>query len=161
MKAYRKFYIQLTSGEQWEISELDYNHIDHRIGSGRTNGWYAQRGEMQESERHEWKIAFKDVAAVWADREKIEDKKIKPIDVDKFKMKDVGKPEIDESKSTCNHDWNDPQTWHHVTTIKNGNNRYHKMCNECGAKSPLIKKREVEVAQEAIGETLDTIPLVE
>ena len=42
--------------------------------------------------------------------------------------------------------------------IVNGITRYYKQCPKCEAKSPLIKKREVEIAMEAQGKTLEEVP---
>jgi hypothetical protein len=159
----RKFYVQLSSGEQFEVSELDFNNIQSRIVHGKTNGWYSQRGESMVGSRVDYKMAFKDVAIVYADGEERKDKTIKDpdsIDLDKRKPKEVGKVKAKKPTNKCPHNWNNSDDWIHVTTIVNGSNRYFKQCVHCGAKSQLIKKREVEVAQEKIGETLDTIPLV-
>jgi len=159
----RKYYLQVSSGEKWGISEVDYNNIHARIQTGRTNGWYIQRGPAVDASRNDWAVAFKDVASVWADGPERKDKVIRDdvIDVNKRKPQPVGKPEPKKTPA-CSHDWNDPTTWNHVTTIVNGNNRYFKQCAlGCGQRSPLVKKREVELAQEAKGETIDTVPLVE
>jgi hypothetical protein len=160
-KQTRKFYLQLTSGDKFEISELDFINIENRIGTGRTNGWYMERQHLAESTRHGWKIAFKDIGMVYSDGAEIKDEKIKNIDIDKRKMPEVGKVEEPKETGCTYHDWNNPETWTHVTQIVGGRNRYYKQCNECGGKSPLIKKREVEIAQEKKGETLDTVLLVE
>jgi hypothetical protein len=162
MKLERKFFIQLSSGDKFEISELDYNNVTGRVALGKTNGWYTQRGESMKNSRNDWQIAFKDVAAVFTNRPEMKDRVIKKeeaIDIDKRKPPEVGK--IKEKDPGCPHDWNDTTHWSYVTQIVGGVNRYHKQCISCGAKSTLIKKREVELAQEKIGETLDTIPLVE
>jgi hypothetical protein len=155
----RKFFIVLSSGEQFRISELDFNHLENRQATGRTNGFYKQRGES--FDRHQWTIAFKDIATWYSDAP--ERKNTRPpevIDIEKRKPKPVGKPPA-KKKETCDHDWNDSSTWTHVTNIVGGVNRYYKQCNKCGSKSPLVKKREVELAQEAKGLTIDEVPLVE
>lgn len=160
----RKFYLQLGSGEKFEISEIDFNNIDGRIGRGATSGWYAQRGILEGASKHGWKVAFKDVAAVWASAPENKDRTIRKdgvIDINKRKMPEVGKIEKPKDTKCKFHNWDDSTTWHHITNIVGGMNRYYKMCPECKAKSTLIKKREVELAQLAIGETLDTVLLVE
>lgn len=156
----REYIVEMASGTKFKISELDFNNILGRISKGQVNGWYRQRGETMKDSRDEWQLSFKDVAMVYA--KGITDKTIrKPesIDVDKHKPEPVGKPEV-KKDTKCPHDWNIPSNWIHVTKIVGGVNRYYKQCVNCGANSQLIKKREVELAQGAIGETLDTVPLV-
>jgi hypothetical protein len=158
----RKFYIQLSSGDKFEISELDFNNVKGRVASGKTNGWYTQRGETCNNSRHDWQISFKDIASVFSNKPELKDRTIKnpeSIDINKRKPEEVGKPE-EKKDDKCSHDWNKPSDWTYVTQVVGGVNRYYKQCISCNAKSTLIKKREVELAQEAIGETLDTIPLV-
>jgi hypothetical protein len=158
-----KFFIELSSGSVYEIGKIDFNNLKARVAQGKTNGWYSQRGEHIKGSRKEWQIAFKDVASIYREGDEYEDKVIrKPeaIDVEKRTPKLVGK--VEEKKDTkCPHDWNNPDHWNHVTTIVGGVNRYYKQCASCGGKSPLVKKREVELAQEARGETIDTVPFVE
>jgi hypothetical protein len=159
----RKFFVELSSGSKFAISERDYNNIHDRIVSGRTNGWYVQRDhDFTEGDRYGWKISFKDIATIYATGPERGDKVIrKPeaIDVDKRKPKEPGK--LPEKPKKCGHDWNKPDDYDYVTTIHDGRNRYWKMCKECGNKSTLIKKREVENAMEAIDKTIDDVPLVE
>ena len=155
----RKFFVKLSSGDKFEISELDFNNLKGRQARGQTAGWYAQRGESFGS-RHDWVIQFKDIAGFWANAEKIADKEIRNINTEKrlppeVKSKEEPKPEA------CGHNWNDESTYGFVTTIVNGVNRYFKSCDVCNAKSTLIKKREVELAMERKGLSLDDVPLVE
>ena len=153
----RKFFVKLSSGDKFQISELDFIHLDSRRAQGRTNGFYKQRGES--FDRHNWTIQFKDLVTWWADSPEKKNIEIRNIDIQKRKPPKVGKLPKEEPKKNC-HDWNKPETWTHVTTIVSGINRYFKQCNECGKKSKLIKKREVEVAQEAKGATIDDVELV-
>lgn len=155
----RKFFVQMTSGDKFEISELDYNNLQARIQTGRTNGWYIQRGESM-GERKGWQLNFSDISGIWSDNDKREDKPVRNIDVEKRKPQPVGKKE-EPKDDKCKHNWLDNTTWEHVTNIVGGVNRYYKQCKECGAKSPLVKKREVELAQKAKGLTIDDVPLVE
>ena len=155
-----KFYVQMSSGDKFLISELDFNNLKGRIGRGQTNGWYMQRGPSM-GDRHDWKIQFKDVAGFWADQPEGERTK-KPegaIDVNKRVLPEVGKQET-EKKPECLHDWNRPETYHYVTMIVNGVNRYYKYCSKCNTKSQLIKKREVELMMESQGKTIDDVELL-
>jgi len=157
----RKFWAQLTMGDKIELGELDYNNITYRIHTGRTNGYYTQRDQL--GPEFFGQFAMKYLVRVWADGPENKDMTIKRVDVSKRTAPEVGEgDEPKNEKTKCPHDWQDPTTWQHVTTLVGGNNRYFKQCVlGCGAKSPLIKKREVELAQEQIGETLDTVPVVE
>jgi hypothetical protein len=158
MKTERKFFVKLSSGDKFRISELDFNNIKGRLNKGSTNGWYIQRGESFD-DVHGWSIQFKDIAGFWADSPELKDREIRNIDIEKRLPPQVGKLEP-ENTEACNHNWNDEETWTHVTTIVDGVNRYYKQCNTCGAKSRLIKKREVELAQEKKGLTIDDVELV-
>ena len=71
------------------------------------------------------------------------------------------KPKEEIKDHVCNHNWNDPESYEYVTTLVSGVNRYYKQCPKCTAKSTLIKKREVELAMEAAGKTLDDVELIE
>lgn len=159
-EAYRKFYLQTTSGDKFEIAELDFNHIKSRIATGRTNGWYVQRGPSM-GDRCDWRLAFKDVAGVWSDKDEKKDVIIRDevIDIEKRLPPKVGKKEA-PAKPKCNCNWSDPNKYEFVTQIVGGVNRYFKQCNKCDSKSTLIKKREVELAMEAKGMTIDDVPLI-
>lgn len=150
----REFFIETTSGTVFKISELDFNNLEGRISRGNTNGWYAQRGETV-GERANWKLQFQYISAVWANKEKPMDKPVRNIDTEKRLPPKVGK--VEEESKDCSHDWNRPECYEYVTQVVNGLNRYFKECKECGAKSTLIKKREVELAMETEGKTLDDV----
>ena len=156
----RKFYLQLKSGETFEISELDYNNVQSRIFLGKTNGYYKQRDALPNSPRFEWQQQFSDISSVYADKPENKDVTVKPVDIEKRKPREVGETTKVKDKK-CPHDWDNPQDWNHVTTIVGGVNRYFKQCAACGNKSTLIKKREVEIAQEKIGQTINDVPFVE
>lgn len=158
----RKFYVELSSGSTFEISELDFNVIDGRIRNGKTNGWYVQRDEnFLKGDRHGWKISFKDIATVYSGAPENKDRTLRDnvIDLEKHKSKPVGKKP--EKPKGCGHDWNNPEDYTFITKIHDGRNRYYKHCAECGGKSQLIKKREVELAMENDGLTINDVPLVE
>jgi hypothetical protein len=156
----RKFYLQLKSGEQFEISELDFNNVQSRIFLGKTKGYYKQRQALPDSPRQDWQQAFDDISSVFANKPENKDVTVKPVDIEKRKPRPVGEtPEVKDVK--CPHNWDNPQDWNHVTTIVGGVNRYFKQCATCGKKSTLIKKREVEIAQEKIGQTINDVPFVE
>ena len=158
----RKFFIQLSAGTSFEISELDFNNIDGRIRQGKTNGWYVQRDEnFLAGDRHGWKVSFQDIASVFSDAPERKDRTIRTdvMDLNKHKSQPVGK--IETPVKGCDHNWNNPEDYEYITTIHDGRNRYWKQCNKCGNKSTLIKKREVEIAMEKGGQTIDDVPLVE
>lgn len=157
MAHYRKYFVELSNGTTIEIDELDFNNIQQRIATGRTNGWYSQRGEAM-GKQHQWSFQFKWLSNLWADKDEKKDVPIRNIDVDKRKPPEVGK--VEEPVEGCDHDWNDPSRYEYVTQIVGGVNRYYKQCNDCGAKSILIKKREVELSMEADGKTINDVPLV-
>jgi hypothetical protein len=151
----RKFFIQLSSGDKFEISELDYNNVQGRIVTGRSNGWYVQRGESIGA-RHNWAIQFKDVSGIWSDQDKRERvKMVRDIDIEKRLPPEVG--QLEEVKDGDCHDWNNPDTWEFKKQSVNGADRYFKVCKTCGAKSVIIKKREVEVFMTAQDKTLNDI----
>ena len=154
----REFFVETTSGTIFKISELDFNNINGRISRGQTNAWYTQRGETV-GDRANWSLQFKYISAVYANKEKPMDKPVRDLDIEKRLPPKVGK--VEEAPKGCSHDWNKPETYEFVTQIVNGLNRYHKMCKECGAKSNLIKTREVELAMEAEGKTLDDVRFLE
>ena len=156
----QQFYVLMSSGEKFLISELDFNNLKGRIARGQTNGWYMQRGPSM-GDRHEWQVQFKDVAGFWSDRPAKGDKPkaAGTIDVAKRLPPEVGKKEP-EPVAECLHDWNRPETYTYVTEIVNGVNRYYKQCPECECKSQLIKKREVELIMEAQGKTIDDVTLL-
>ena len=158
-KSERKFFVQLSSGDKFEISELDYNNIDGRVARGASNGWYFQRG-LAMGERHEYRFQFKDLAGFWADSDAPNVKKTANIDIDKRVPPEVGKPESEKAEN-CPHNWNDPDSFIYVTQMVNGLNRYYKQCVKCGAKSQLIKKREVELVMESKGLSLNDVELVQ
>jgi hypothetical protein len=160
-KLERKFYLQLKSGETFEISELDYNHIQNRIFLGKINGYYKQREALPTSPRFEWQQQFSDISSVYCNKPENKDVTVKPVDIEKRKPRPVGDEKPEAKKEKCPHNWDDPTHWNHVTTIVGGVNRYYKQCISCNGKSQLIKKREVEIAQEKIGQTINDVPLVE
>ena len=41
-----KYYILMSYGHKFEISELDFNNLKGRQGRGQTAGWYTQRGRV-------------------------------------------------------------------------------------------------------------------
>lgn len=152
----RKFFIKLSSGDQFEISELDFNNIKGRVSSGRSNGWYHQRGESIGA-KHDWSIQFKDVASFWSDSDKrVKVKKIRDIDVEKRLPPEVGANDP-EPEPKCQHDWNNPETYEFKSQTVSGIDRYYKVCRKCGAKSTIVKKREVELAMQKENKTLDDI----
>jgi hypothetical protein len=161
----RKFYIQLTDGTTFEIGELDFNNIDGRIRKGSVAGWYRQRDlDFDEGAKHDWKLNFKDIALVYSDKPEIKDRVIRgpeKIDINKRKSKTVGADDPPKPKKGCAHDWNNPEHWEYVSCFVGGVQRYHKQCHECGGRSTLIKKREVEVNMEKRGQKLDDVPLVD
>ena len=160
------YFLQLSSGVVFEISELDFNNLSGRQARGQTNGWYSQRGESI-GERHQWVVQFKDVASFWASRDPRRDYDIRPLDVEKRLPPKVGKvqeekKEVEVDPSLCaSHDWNNMETCHFETQNIGGMDRYFKVCNNCKAKSVIIKKREVEVALEKEGKTLVDLPVYE
>lgn len=157
-----QYFILMSSGQKFEISELDFNNIKGRQGRGSTNGWYTQRGEGMGT-MHDWAIQFKDLASYWSTKAE-ETKKPKrsedSVDITKRLLPEVGAKDKEPEPIPCTHNWNDPEQYEYVTTIVNGVNRYHKVCNHCQARSPLVKKREVELAMEEKGLSLNEVPLV-
>jgi len=159
--AKRKFYIETTTGRKFEISELDFNNLQGRVDKGATLGWYMQRGPTL-GDVAEWRIQLKDIALFYADKDEAKDEPVRNIDVNKRKPAKVGaKDKKKEEPVKCNHDFSNPSHFEYVTQIVSGVNRYYKQCNECNAKSTLIKKREVELAMEAAGNSIDDVALVE
>jgi hypothetical protein len=155
----RKYFICLSSGKTFEISALDFNNLQGRINTGRGNNWYTQRAPVVGGEFQEWSVNFKDIATVYSDglgtQAKNKDKSV--IDIDKRLPPKVGKKE-EVVVETCSHSWDDPETFNYVTQVVNGINRYYKQCPKCEVKSPLIKKREVEIVMENKGKTLEDVP---
>lgn len=159
----RKFYLELTTGKKFEIHEGDYNIIESRMYKGQTNGWYHQRFDFPEGEVQGWHVAFKDIAMVYADAPPNVDKVIVPEGVrsiEKRKVQPVGKPEEPKGPD-CNHNWNEPDDWEYVTCIVNGVQRYHKQCHNCGGRSQLVKKAQVEREMTEAGRSIDDVPLVD
>ena len=157
----RKFYILVTTGLQIEIDELDFANLKGRVGRGQTVGWYMQRGQSM-GEYADWRIQLKDVAAIWSNQPDPEERQRENIDVTKRNMPKVGERDVKEPPPIkCGHNWNNQECYDYVTTIVSGANRYYKQCKECEAKSPLVKKREVEIAMEASGQSLDDVPLIQ
>jgi len=159
--AKRKFFVETTTSKVFEISELDFNNLKGRISRGTTKGWYMQRGETV-GDIADWRIQIKDIAMFFSDKDEPKNEPVRDIDVEKRVPPEVGakdpKPEPDK---TCVHNWQDPSQFTYVTQIVNGVNRYFKQCNKCNGKSTLIKKREVEVAMKASGESINDVPLVD
>lgn len=157
----RKYFIRLSCGITFEISELDYYNLQGRFQNGATKGNYKQRGESK-GEVFDWYVRFEHIAMLYADGHEFRDYDInvdEKKDIEKRRPKPVGKPEGNPEVS-C-HDWNNPTTWEYVTNNVGGVQRYFKQCNTCGANSVLIKKAEVEKNLAAAGKTLDDLPFVE
>jgi hypothetical protein len=158
--AERKFYIESTTGQKFEISELDFNNLKGRVNRGQTNGWYMQRGDTM-GDVADWRIQVKDIAMFYADKDAPKKEPARNVDVNKRTPVEPGdKDEKVVQEPKCVHNWLDPDCYEYVTQIVSGINRYYKQCNECGAKSQLIKKREVEIAMEAKGLSINDVPLV-
>lgn len=151
------FWMLMSSGQKFEISETDYNNLIGRISRGSTAGWYAQRGRGF-GDMHGWRFQLKDIAGIWTTA----DQELERENVDIAKRLP---PEVGESKEVvepkCDHDWNDPNSWEYVTQIVSGINRYYKQCNTCKGKSQLVKKREVETYMTNAGLSIDDVPLVD
>ena len=157
-----KYFLQMTSGIEFEISELDFNNLSGRQARGQTNGWYSQRGESMGT-RHQWVVQFKDVASFWSDEDAKEIKEPRDLDEGKRLPPKVGKPDVPkEEVIVCTeHNWNDPSTYTYVSQSVNGMNRYYKQCPSCLSKSQIVKRREAELFMENIGKTIDDIPSFE
>ena len=155
----RQYFIETGNGNIFEISELDFNNIQGRIARGQTKGWYSQRGDNI-GDRCQWRIQFDEIASTWSNKPKREDRPVRNLDVQKHVPPQVKKPEEPEDLTKCPHNWNVEEDYEFVTTIVNGLNRYYKMCKKCGGKSQLVKKREVELAMEKNGLTINDVELV-
>lgn len=154
------FYMLMSSGQKFEISETDYNNLVGRIARGSTAGWYAQRGRGFD-DMHGWRFQLKDIAGIWKTGEDVLPE-MGNLDIEKRLPPEVGKAVEETPESTCGlHDWNDPTTWTYVTQIVSGINRYYKQCEKCQGKSQLVKKREVELYMKDAGLTIDDVPLVD
>ena len=150
-----KYFITLFTGQEYEVSEMDYHNIEHRIGSGRTNGFYNMRGDINPS----LKFAFKYFMSIEKrGREKPKNIPVRNLDPKKFEAPKVGKPEKISKK--CPHDWNNPDDFEYVKKTVNGKVQHRKECKECKGLSPLIKPREAELAMEAINKTIDDIKVL-
>jgi len=156
--AKRKFYIETTTGMKIEIDERDFNNLDARVNRGQTNGWYMQRG-LTMGDISDWKIQVKDIACFYSDKPEVkEDHTPAHIDIAKHKPAKVGaKDKKEPVVEKCNHDWNNPDMYEYITVNVQGVNRYYKHCPNCEAKSTLVKKREVELAMEAAGKTIEDV----
>jgi len=158
--AKRKFFVETTTSKVFEISELDFNNLKARVKRGQTNGWYMQRGESKGAVS-DWRIQVKDIAMFYSDKDEEKFDDTRNIDVKKHVPREVGDKDVKEPvKEKCRHDFSDPTQFEYVTQIVSGVNRYYKQCNKCDARSTLIKKREVELAMEAAGKSIDDVPLV-
>ena len=154
-----KYFVTLSSGEQFEISKLDFNKLKYRSTRGQTKGWYHQKGESM-GERNQWSVQFEYISGFWSDEKTKADDPRENIDVDKY-VPSEPKPKVEKPKdSKCKHDWNNVDDYEFVTQIVSGRNRYFKRCLKCEAKSQIIKTREVELAMEAEGKTLDQVPVI-
>lgn len=150
----------MSSGDHFQIHQLDFNNLKSRIAKGQTRGWYNQRGEAM-GDRHDWSVQFKYVSGFWSDTDEkgSKDTREDVIDMEKRLPPEVGKKE-EEKKIECQHDWNNPDHYKFVTKVVNGINRYHKQCPRCNGISQIVKKREAELAMESIGKALEDIPMV-
>ena len=155
----RKFYVMLQTGNKFQISELDFNNLEGRLRRGQVKGFYYQRGENCDPAYNNWAVQIEHIAMFYADQPERKNEPVRNLDLEKHKNKPVGKPAPKEVPD-CDHNWSNPDHFEYVTQVVNGVNRYYKMCNKCGAKSTLIKKREVEVAMEASGGSINDVPLV-
>jgi len=151
-----KYFIRLNDGTKYEIDELDYNTINGRINTGRYNGFYQMRGEINQGMQFNFKY-FMTVEAKGDPKPK--DKNVRNIDIAKHKPPEVGKPV--KPIVGCQHDWNAPDTWEYIVKNIHGKLQYRKRCVlGCGKVSPLIKPKEVKVVMETNGKTLDDVKQV-
>ncbi len=148
-----KYFVKLHTGEEYEIDKLDYNHIKHRINTGRTNGFYAMRGTQNPN----LKFSFKYFMCLnTTGTPKPKDEIVRKIDPEKFAPTPVGKP-LAQPKG-CGHDWQNPDDWEYVQKNVNGKLQYRKQCYKCKKVSPLLKPQEVKNEMEALGKTLEDVP---
>ena len=153
-----EYFIGLSDGKEIKISELDYNNLKGRIARGSHNGWYKQRGPSVGDQKN-FNLQFKYIAGIWTTGDE-------PSKDDGKSSTDVGKrlppePGKKEAPDVSCHDWNQDDTWDFVAQNVGGMMRYYKQCKHCGAKSTLIKKREVEIYMGEQGLTLEDVPMVE
>jgi len=162
--AKRKYFLELRNGKTFEISELDFHNIRGRAGRGQTKGWYKQRERAEDVKGdpcEDWVVQFDEITRVYSDKVQPMDRPVRNLDVNKRELPEVGANDPPKKASAdCGHDFNIPEQYDYVTNVVNGINRYYKQCKKCGAKSQLVKKREVEIAMEESGQTIDDVPLI-
>lgn len=147
-----KYFIKLHDGTKFEIDALDYNVINHRIATGRYNGYYKIRGGINDG----MQFSFKYFMSIHTEgTPPLKDEPVRNLDIDKFKLPEVGKPA--EAPKGCPHDWTDPGTYSYIVKNVNGKMQYRKQCPLCKKVSPLVKPREVKVVMEADGRTLEDV----
>ena len=147
-----KYYVKLHNGDKYEIDKLDYNHVKHRIVSGRTNGFYVVRGETNK----DLSFAFQYFMTLETEgKERPKDKTVRDIDPEKFAPPLVGKPKV--IPKGCQHDWNNLNDWEYVFKNIGGKIQYRKMCKSCQKTSMLVKPKEVENFMETRGLTMDDV----
>jgi len=147
-----KYFVKMHTGDRYEVDELDYNHINHRIGTGRTNGFYQIRGKINPS----LKFAFQYFMLIETEgTPKPKDEIVRDIDEQKLKMPEVGKLKVTLPDS-C-HSWDKEETWHYVQQNVGGKTQYRKECNQCKKVSPLVKPKEVQNQMEAEDSTLEEV----
>lgn len=147
-----KYFIKLHDGSKYEIDKLDYNHIMHRINTGRTKGFYSMRGEKNP----DLSFAFPYFMTLETEGDQPPaDKPVRNIDPEKFTPPAVGK--VPKKRTACPHDWNVDGTWEYVQKNINGKIQYRKQCPTCKKQSSLIKPQQVKNYMESMNKTLDDV----
>ena len=147
-----KYFVKLHDGSKYEVDKLDFNHITHRISTGRTNGFYIMRGTKNANLSFAFKY-FMTLETTGEDKPK--DKSVRNINTEKLAPVLVGKPAI--SSTGCTHDWNNEDDWIYVHKNFGGKIQYRKQCKTCGKVSSLIKPQQVKLYMEHNGQTLDEV----
>ena len=148
----QKYFIKLHDGSKYEIDLLDFNHIKHRINTGRTKGFYVMRGELSKG----MSFAFQYFMSLEVEgKEPPKDKQVRNIDPEKFAPPAVGK--VPKKRSGCQHDWNDDKTWEYVQKNVHGKIQYRKQCPSCKKVSSLIKPQQVKNYMAGMNKTLDDV----
>ena len=153
-----KYFFKLHDGTRYEIDELDYNNLTHRIATGRVMGFYAMRGKINAGMRFQFKYFM---SLETEGKPKPKDEIVRNIDVNKRALKVVEPKEPPKDPNKCDHNWHNPEHYEYVVMNVSGKSQYRKRCLRCKAVSSLVKPKEVENAMKEIGKTLDDVILIE
>lgn len=149
----QKYILKLHNGDKYEVDLIDYNHIMHRINTGRTKGFYTIRGEKSAN----LSFSFQYFMSIEPEGEAPKkDKVVRKIDPEKFAPPAVGKA-IPMKRSGCGHDWNDDKTYEYVQKNIHGKIQYRKQCTTCKKVSSLVKPQQVKNYMAGLNKTLDDV----